>query len=385
MATVNRRASQGARPLARPASRPAARTGSSGYRGAEGMQRMEQEQIASEARREAQQTMSGMPFRFFVPPGETRDIVIVDDAPDFFRHEHNLKDGHGKWKIFTPCINEHANCPVCASSPEKSAYFAMYLTIIDLTPYINNDNIEVPWSKKLLVVKPSQQKKIMRLLEAQGSLRGMVLSMTRDGEKDAAIGNDIQFLGEVMDEDQLAQYVNEYENKDRKVITVVGSEVFDYDELFPEMTEEMLEALLGTGGSTTTRNSHDRAIGRSAAPAARGRSSGDDWQNRAPPARRAAAPAAPARRARTIDPEDVPDAGQEEEQEAPQRAARPAARPAPTAARPAARPAPRARLQEPDPEQEEEEAPQRAAPVRRGVAPVQAPSMADKRRALRGR
>ena len=195
--TPRRPVAAAAAAVARPAVRGRAPvpTATSGYHGEEGRRRMAEEQEKQEARKEAQASMSGMPFRFFTPVGETREIVVVDEAPNFFRHEHNLKDSSGRWSIYTSCIEDHANCPVCASNPDKPAYFAMYLTVIDLTPYVNKDNIEVPWSKKLMVVKSTQQKKIMRLYERTGNLRGMVLSMTRDGEKDAAIGNDIEVRG----------------------------------------------------------------------------------------------------------------------------------------------------------------------------------------------
>lgn len=361
-------------------SRPAVRgrapvpTATSGYHGEEGRRRMLEEQERQEARKEAQASMSGMPFRFFCPVGETREVIVVDDAPNFFRHEHNLKDSSGRWSIFTSCIEDRANCPVCASNPDKQAYFAMYLTVIDLTPYVNKDNIEVPWSKKLMVVKSTQQKKIMRLYERTGNLRGMILSMTRDGDKDAAIGNDIEFAGEVLDEDALAEYVNVYMNKENKEITIDGSVVFDYDALFPEQTEEMLASIVG--GHVNNRESHDRNIGRTSAR--RPGTSGDDWQGAAPargaarPAARQAAPARPAARPAPVrgrapveeaEPEEV---YEEEAEAAP---ARPAARPAPRQAAAPARPsAVRGRPAPAEPEDE----PQRPAT-----------SLADRRRALR--
>ncbi len=399
MPPVNRRPAPAR--TAAPATRrtPVAAGVSSGYRGEEGRRRMQEEQERAEARREANASMSGAPFRFFCPVGETREVIVVDDAPDFFRHEHNMKDSHGKWSVFTSCIADHANCPVCMGNPDKQPYFAMYLTIIDLTPYTNRDGVEVPWSKKLMVVKSNQQKKIMRLYERHGTLRGMILSMTRDGEKDAAIGNDIEFV-EFIDEDTLATYVNSYVNKDNKPIEVIGSEPFDYEELFPPQTEEMLAALVG--GTVNNYDSHSRNIGRGSSRG--GSSSGDGWQDRAPArTARAAAPARGAPRRGAQEPED------EAEDDAPP--ARPAARPAPRTAAPppraaATRAAP-ARRGAPEPEEEaEDEAPParpaHGAPSRRAepepeyedppqrvarAAPRAAPepSLAQRRQQLRGR
>ena len=383
-------ASQTARPAPRPAPRSApAAPVSSGYRGAAGLAKMQEEQVASEARREAQQSMSGAPFRFFCPVGGEREIVIVDEMPDFFRHEHNLKDGHGKWRIFTSCIAENANCPVCMSSPEKGAYFAMYLTIIDLNPYVNGDNIEVPWSKKLLVVKPQQQKKIMRLYERLGSLRGVVLRMVRDGEKDASIGNDIEHI-DTMNEDQLAEYYNEYVDKKNQTVQVFGNEAFDYDAIFPAQSEEQLAAIVG--GHVNNYDSHARNAGvgnraparPGARPAPRQASSGDGWggaaERPAPPARPGARPA-PRRPVPQDDPQDdapadgyaeaaADDSGVYDEPAAPP------ARPAPR--RPGA-PAPRA-----VPPEAPQRPPARPAPRQADPAPAPQQSLAARRAALRG-
>ena len=303
-----------ARPARAAASKaPAARTS---YRGDAGRRQMEEEQIRQEAAKEARKAKGFEPFRFWTPVGETRQIVIIDDAPDFFRYEHALKSaGSNRYDNFLPCINEDANCPACSVS-EKPAYFAMYLSVIDLTPYNNKDGDEVPWSKKMLVVKPSQQKKISRLFEREGSLRGMILDMTRDGDKDAAIGNDIEFVG-WMEEDELATYYDEYTDKDGKVQTIDCLEPFDYDSIYPEMTEEQLATIAGvTDHGVGNRRQTDRAIGRGGreapAPAARGgRSAGR---------RDAEAPTRPARGGRQAPADD----GNDDQQDAPQRGRRPA-------------------------------------------------------------
>ena len=288
----------------------------------------------AEAMKEARASMAQQPFRFFMAPGDDREIVIVDDEPNFFRYEHNLQNPeNGRWDIYTACLNEHTNCPVCSAST-RAPYFAMYLTILDLTPYETRDHETVEWSKKLLVVKPAQQKKIMRLFETHGSLRGMVLRMARDGDKDASIGNDIEFI-EFLEEDQLAEYLTEYEDREGKVHEVDGSVAFDYDELFPMPTEEMLEGLVGGGSRSAGSRSGDRRDlnrdnrssrgSRGSAPA-RGReraAPADDWDE----------PRAPARRGRGGD-----DAPADEAPRGRRSAVAPARREAPA---PAARRAPR--------------------------------------------
>jgi hypothetical protein len=255
----------------------------SSYRGSDGMRQMNEEQKRGDARKEAAKAKGHEPFRFWTPQGETRQIIIVDEKPDFFRYEHALKDPRsGRYDNFLPCINEDANCPVCTVS-EKPAYFGMYLTVIDLTPYDDKDGNEVPWSKKIMVVKPAQQKKIARLYEKHGSLYGMVVDMTRDGAKDASIGNDIEFV-EFADDKEMESFYRTYKDKENKTVEIIGNEPFDYDKIYPEMTEKQLCVLAGVEdtGSVGKRGSDDKEIGRTRGRAATRR---DDDEDDAPPTR----------------------------------------------------------------------------------------------------
>ncbi len=322
----------------------------SSYRGADGMRRMQDEQKRQEAMREARKSRTYEPHRFYVPVGETREIIIVDEEPDFFRNEHNLRNPSTKrFDLFTPCIDESANCPVCAAS-DKPAYFAMYLTVIDTTPFETRAGDEVEWSKKLLVVKPAQQKKIARLLEQHGTLRGMRLAMTRDGDKDAAIGNDIEFI-DFVSEDELADYVDEYTDKDGEVHEVIGDEPFDYEAIYPDMTEKQLKAIAGGASSVGNRDDDDRAIGRKRSSSRRTRDEEEEEEDEEPrrrgPARRSEAAPKPrpsSRRAREEEPEE-----EEEEEEEPRSSRRTAGKTS------TSKPSRRVREEEPEEEEEEEE------------------------------
>lgn len=357
---------------------------SSGFRGAEGRRKMIEEEERAAARREAAAQNAGAPFRFYCPVGETREFIIVDEEPDFFRFEHNLRNPrNGKWDIFCDCINENANCPVCKVA-ERPSYFAMYLTVIDLTPYETSTGESVEWSKKLLVVKPAQQKKFTRLFERHGTLRGMLISATRDGEKEASIGADHEFV-EFVEEEDLLTYETQYTDKKGKVHEVVGHEVYDYDELFPASTEKMLRALVGGHAEPGSREDDDRSTGR------RSTRGGDDWDSndkrpsRSATSRRAGKTAeddedeAPTRRApvrRGARAEAEPEEESEEEAPAPRRAA---TRTASARTAPVRGPVRRAtREEEPEEEVEEDPPQRRAAPAR--AAPQ---SLAEKRRALR--
>lgn len=373
MTTVTRRAPPAGRTSTTAKTSKSAKPASSGFRGEMGLVKMQEEQEAQAARKEAAQMNADMPFRFYCEAGgASKEIVIVDYTIKevFWRYEHNLKDKRsGKWKIFTACLTENANCPVCKIA-ERPCYYAMYLTVIDLTPYTSSKGDKVEWSKKLLVVKSNQQKKITRLAERhKGKLRGMILSMTRDGDKDASIGNDIEFV-EFMSEDDLLTYEAEYKYErdgKKQVKQIIGHEPFDYDVLFPMPTEQQLRAVVGGSPEPGSREDNEQHSSRRSAR------SGDDWDdNDRPPARAK-------RSSAVIDPDDNPETGIDPDEETeddppPRRAARGKAAPEP-APRRTARAAPKDEVEEDEEddevaedEEEVDEEEEEAPPPRRAAS-----------------
>lgn len=241
------------------------RKATSVFRGAEGRERADEELAKQKARAEARKEQGHMPFRFRVAVGETTQFVVLDDAPDFFRHEHNMKNPQtGYWDIFTGCTKEWDNCPVCEAT-QKDSYYAMYLSVLDFTEFKTKDGTKHEFSRKLLVVKPAQQKKFIRAYnkaEKDGrTLRGAVFEVTRDGDKDSSIGNDIEFI-EYMEEDDLASYVRSWKDKDGKKQTEDCSVPYDYDALFEEPDSDKLRALVGGEPAVGSRAYERKALGR---------------------------------------------------------------------------------------------------------------------------
>lgn len=313
------------------------RSATSSYRGEAGRAKAEEELAKQKARAEARKEQGHQPFRFRVAVGGTTEFVILDDAPDFFRHEHNLKNPQtGYWDTFTGCVKEFDNCPVCEVAGRES-YYALYLSVLDFTQFKTKDGTEHEFSRKLLVVKPAQQKKFIRAYakaEKEGrTLRGAVFEVTRDGDKDSSIGNDIEFV-EYMEEDDLITYVRNWKDKDGKRQTEDCSVPFDYEALFEEPDADKLRALVG-GEPTPGSRAHERkALGGS-------------------------------RRGRAVDDEDEEDDGEAKPRssrgrsggyEAPEKTERMRGRAS-------------SRATEPDDEEEDDDAPPargRAAPARRG-------------------
>ena len=337
------------------------------FRGSDGMRRTDEELERAKQKAEQRKNMTNQPFRFRVPVGETRRIIICDDMPDFFLYEHALKDSDGNWgKLFTGCVKSFDNCPICEAQGKES-YYAMYLTCIDLTPFKLRDGTEVEFSRKLLVVKPAQQKKFLRFYNKEGTLRGAAFDMTRDGEKDSSIGNDIEFV-EFVDEEELATYSRSWKDKDGKKHTENCDEPYEYENLVGEVTTEKLRAIVGGAPAPGSRAQEERELGGRGGRAGRGGRGSRDEED-APRGRRMAKESdddwEDADDDLPFDPDEKPARGrtakrdEEEEEEKPTRRGRPTKaaqeeeeeEPAPRRGR-ATR-----KTEEPEEEHEEEESP----------------------------
>jgi hypothetical protein len=343
-------------------------------KGDEGRTRIKHEEEKAKQRKEQAQKNRDMPFRFFMKPDTTTEFIILDDKPEFFLYEHSYKDARGKWGGRAICIDEWDNCPMCETVGEPA--YTLMLSVIDLTEYVNRDKETVTWSRKLLPVKTAQQKKFMRIYEREGSLRGAVIEASRDGDKSASIGNDLELI-EFAPEEELAGYVRKWTDREKKKHTEDCSVAINYEEIFEMPTQEDLEALLGGGSSRTATPGSRREAERSLddgkdgwddeedkdgewgkkKPARQGRGRQEEEKEEAPRARKG----------RRTEPDE------EEEEEAP-RSRR--GRQAPVEEAPRAR---RGRGREEEEEEEEEEAPrsrrgraakveEEAPPARRGRA-----------------
>ena len=192
---------------ARPAVVPQKTIGFSGNQGIAENQRNQDIARAERERRYAE------PLRFWMNPGEQKRVVILDYTVEkegqypglFYMHEHEFKNPRtGKWGEHELCCAGVGDCPVCNGSvtgtPEK-AYYAMYLSVIDLTPY-TKDGKRVPHSYKMLMVKGGQIDAFLTVFANSGAgnrLRGMKLILGRENvERSPKSGVPIPFNNRVV-------------------------------------------------------------------------------------------------------------------------------------------------------------------------------------------
>lgn len=209
-------------------------------------QKQEQEQAAQQAAAERRANGLYMPFRFWVPVGEQREIVVLDAEPGPCFYEHQLQNPrNGKWDIHEACPKEWEPCPLCDT--QKDSYYVMMLTVMDLTPYTKKNGEVVNHSRKLLAVKTQQQPFFLRQFDRHGTLRGLQLLMARDNRQTAGIGNP-EFVALHSEEDIMSSFGHDQVvSQDGKVLKEANSDCFalQYEQLFTQPSAEDLRARYG--------------------------------------------------------------------------------------------------------------------------------------------
>lgn len=157
--------------------------------------------IQQERQRE---TTGYLPDRFWIPTGQSREIVFVDAVAGAFR-EHNAKL-NGNWKNWITCaapLMEAGDvAPCCDKLGEKSAYMVSMLTIIDCTKWTDKKNNTRQFELKVLPAKYKTAQKLAgknkRLQDdGKGDLTGKLWRVIREGDKSPAVGDEFEFVRDV--------------------------------------------------------------------------------------------------------------------------------------------------------------------------------------------
>lgn len=161
----------------------------------------EQERVALDKRRAAARNYVR---RFWVPVDAEKitRITFVDDdtklwlhmatakhpegqKPPYQLYEHQLYL-NGNWFNWFTCLGTKGKCPICASG--VNPYFAAVYTIIDHSKWKDKRGAEHQDEMKLFVAKPDVARVIAGISKTNEGLRGLVLDVSRRGEKDPNVG-----------------------------------------------------------------------------------------------------------------------------------------------------------------------------------------------------
>jgi len=175
------------------------------------------------------------PRRFWLNVGKSAKVTFLDGA-GFFVFEHNLKLD-GRWGNFFTCRKDFSECPVCDAG-HKPSYVAVF-TVIDHSQYEGKDGKVYKNQKKLLVLKSGVLPKVSRKRDqAGGDLTYSLMMFSRDGQKEANTGEDVEFLKKLAKNDVLKL-------KPAGMSDEEWLKPYDYMQLFAPKTVEELRAVVG--------------------------------------------------------------------------------------------------------------------------------------------
>lgn len=166
-------------------------------RGAEGFATAK---VKRERQEEEYEKQKNTPFDFRLKPGDEATVVIVDTEEPFFVTLHKLKGANGRWTDEVCIADTGTACPLCSMLGKEGSY-TMVLTALDKRKYTvksgPNAGKVIKVSKKLMKVKSKNMPKFERQYNKYGSFLGLKVMCHRTGDKEAAIGEDLEFLGRV--------------------------------------------------------------------------------------------------------------------------------------------------------------------------------------------
>lgn len=141
------------------------------------------------------------PDRVWIPAGQSRDLVFVDDAPFTF-DEHNARI-NGSWRNPITClapVTEEGEPPCCTILGKDSRYRVSMLTICDTSKWTDKKGNVRQYELKILPAKFKTSQKLERKmndLSKEGkSIVGRLYKVVRETDKSPAVGDDYEFMRE---------------------------------------------------------------------------------------------------------------------------------------------------------------------------------------------
>lgn len=219
------------------------------------------ERDAEEASERERKREAGVLYvkRFWLKPGEERDIIFLDEALEKGRAfwEHNLEIG-GKFGNYEMCTKElgAGQCPICKQS--GPSYLVLNVSILDTTGYESRKRGHVDQEKVLLCLRRTQFEQFKKVaedaIEQHGTLRGVKIRLARGKDaKSARIGEPVMIgrnkMYEFLTEKELDRLHGHdaVKGADKKIIRPENFDItpFDYDTMFPEPDPEEVRKRFG--------------------------------------------------------------------------------------------------------------------------------------------
>lgn len=146
------------------------------------------------------------PNRLWIPAGQKKDEVFIDDEPCCIR-EHNPKL-KGDWKNWFTCLEGIYDDVVCCDQlGSNSRYYVGYYTICDASEYTDKKGNKHQYELKFLPAKWKTLNKLKLKREDRDGFVGSLYTVIRSDEKSPSCGDDFEFKRAV-DMDKLFDLAN---------------------------------------------------------------------------------------------------------------------------------------------------------------------------------
>lgn len=126
--------------------------------------------------------------RLWIPAGESKQLVFLDDQP-FLIYEHQAKIDGDFRNWFTCLRGIEDECPACEQLGVKSRYFVGYFTVINCSEYIDKKGNKHQFEVQLLAAKSKSLKMLEMRSKAKGGLAGKLWNANRTDKKTAVCGD----------------------------------------------------------------------------------------------------------------------------------------------------------------------------------------------------
>jgi hypothetical protein len=221
------------------------------------------------------------PRRVWIRPNTTARYMFLDDLPSrFWEHQFYF---NGNWRNWEPCVVRNKigpSCPICDASDKNYPYFVGLHTVISMTPWFTKKVQEVCFSREIYAArlggdeKPGVLKKLKKLSEKYGRLRGLVFDIERPGKKTEVCGTEFELIEQIDPKgireyatEQLKTYmarVNGAATPDKQV-TMENLwkrnpwEPHDFEKLIKPRTYDELKTMFARGGGAPSGEAADEA------------------------------------------------------------------------------------------------------------------------------
>lgn len=216
----------------------------------------EEERAAEDKRRAAKRNFIR---RFWVPVDAKKitRITFVDDdtklwmhmatkkhpkgqVPPYQLYEHQMHL-NGNWFNWFTCLGAKGKCPICATG-ENNPYFAAVYTVIDHSEWKDKRGNHHKDELRLFVAKPDVARVIAGISKTNEGLRGLVLDVSRRGDKDPNVGGNFSTVikGAVTYDDET------YKIKEGRIALPDEVQPIAYRQVLAKKSLEELMEVVGT-------------------------------------------------------------------------------------------------------------------------------------------